>query len=166
MHIARLLRLLHAFEDSFLVLLLSTMITLAFTQIILRNFFDSGLSWIAPALRLLVLWVGLVGAMIATRQEHHIAIDILMRSVRLPERLKQTAQIFVELFTSLVTGIITYHAVRMVIMDREAQSIAFAGIPIWICELIIPAAFAIIALRYLLFALSHARQLFTPRVSL
>lgn len=165
MHFAKLLRLLHALEDSFLVLLLSTMITLAFTQIILRNFFDSGLSWISPALRLLVLWVGMVGAMIATREEHHICIDVLTRSVRLPERLKQTLQIIVELFTSLVTGIITYHAARMVIMDREEAGIAFADMPLWFCELIIPLAFGVIALRYCIFALRHARQLFAAQAA-
>jgi TRAP-type C4-dicarboxylate transport system permease small subunit len=52
---------LHRAEDALLVVLLSTMIVLAGTQIILRNFLDSGFVWIDPLLRVLVLWLGLLG---------------------------------------------------------------------------------------------------------
>jgi len=49
-------------EDGILVVLLSVMILVAAAQILLRNFFDIGLSWGDQALRILVLWVGLMGA--------------------------------------------------------------------------------------------------------
>ena len=68
---------LHRAEDALLVLLLSAMIVLAATQIMLRNFFDSGFVWIDPLLRVLVLWLGLIGATVATRNNRHIRIDLL-----------------------------------------------------------------------------------------
>jgi tripartite ATP-independent transporter DctM subunit len=58
---------LHRAEDALLVVLLSTMIVLAGTQIILRNFLDSGFVWIDPLLRVLVLWLGLLGASVTCR---------------------------------------------------------------------------------------------------
>ncbi len=70
---------LHRAEDALLVLLLSTMIVLASTQILLRNLFDSGFVWIDPLLRVLVLWLGLIGATVATRNNRHIRIDLLTR---------------------------------------------------------------------------------------
>ena len=70
---------LHRAEDGLLVLLLSSMIVLAGTQIFLRNFFDSGFVWIDPLLRILVLWLGLIGATVAARHNKHIRIDLLSR---------------------------------------------------------------------------------------
>lgn len=155
--IACLLRLTRTVEDSFLAILLTAMICLAGAQIVLRNFFESGLSWANPLLRLLVLWVGLAGAMVATREDHHISIDVLIRS--LPLRVKLTVRVFVDIFSATVTAVIAYHAARMVQMDMEAEVIAFAEVPAWVCELIIPLAFGVIALRYAIYALIHTGQL-------
>jgi len=66
-------------EDGLLVLLLVSMIVIASVQILLRNVFDAGFSWGDPLLRIMVLWVGLLGAMIATRNNNHISIDVLSR---------------------------------------------------------------------------------------
>ena len=70
---------LHRFEDALLVILLSAMIALAGTQILLRNLLDTGFVWIDPMLRVLVLWLGLIGATVATRNDKHIQIDVLTR---------------------------------------------------------------------------------------
>ncbi len=72
-------RFLHRLEDSLLVILLTTLILLASTQIFLRNLFDTGLVWIDPLLRVMVLWLGLLGAAVAAREHKHIQIDILTR---------------------------------------------------------------------------------------
>ena len=53
-------------EDALLVLLLSAMIGVAAAQVFLRNFFDSGLYWGDSAVRVMVLWVAMIGAMLAT----------------------------------------------------------------------------------------------------
>ena len=68
---------LHRAEDGLLALLLSVMIVLAGTQILMRNLFDSGFVWIDPLLRVGVLWLGLIGATVATRNNKHIRIDLL-----------------------------------------------------------------------------------------
>lgn len=159
--VARFFRITHLLEDSFLICLLGAMIFLALTQIVLRNIFDNGLDWIDPLLRLLVLWVGMAGAMVATREDHHISIDVFTRIMS--TRVQQAVRVFIDVFTCLVASIVSYHAVRLVLMDQEAESIAFASVPSWVCELILPLAFTVIALRYLIFAVIHAKQLLSTK---
>jgi TRAP-type C4-dicarboxylate transport system permease small subunit len=66
-------------EQILLVILLSSMILIAFLQIVLRNFFATGLSWGDPLVRNLVLWIGFIGATLATREGKHINIDLVSR---------------------------------------------------------------------------------------
>ena len=159
----RLIRLTHALEDSFLVILLTSLIGLAVMQILLRNFFDSGLSWADPLLRILVLWVGLAGAMVATRYQQHIAINFLTRL--LPEHLKLVAQIFTDLFAGTTAAIIAYHGGRFVVMDFASQTFAFAEIPSWWCELIFPFAFAVISLRFFINSVQLLQKLLPGKES-
>ena len=70
---------LYLFENSLLILILSVMVFMAFLQVVLRNLFHSGILWGDIFLRHLVLWVGFIGASLATRSERHINIDILTR---------------------------------------------------------------------------------------
>lgn len=144
-----LTRLASAFrkvEDYILVGLLLTMIFMAVLQIALRNIFDSGIVWGDALVRVLVLWLGLIGAMAASRTDNHISIDVVSRY--LPAALKRYTRILVYLFTLAVTGLMTFHAARFVAMEKADGMIAFANVPAWICEAIIPAAFGIITIRY------------------
>ena len=52
-------------ETAILVLLLTAMMLLASSQIALRNFFASGFAWADEALRLMVLWLAMIGAVAA-----------------------------------------------------------------------------------------------------
>ncbi|MBK6758569.1 MAG: hypothetical protein IPG70_13625 [Moraxellaceae bacterium] len=63
--IQRVLYVVHRLEDSILVALLLAMIVLAVTQIALRNGFDTGITWADALLRVMVLWIALLGAMVA-----------------------------------------------------------------------------------------------------
>ena len=149
----RLARSIAAIEDGLLVFLLAAMIGLAGSQVLLRNLWDAGLFWADPLLRVSVLWVGLLGAMAATRDDNHITVDIL--SHVLTERARSAGRVITDLFTSAVCGLLAYHGARMVRMDYEAGLIAFAAVPAWACELIIPIGFGIIAVRFLLSSLDH-----------
>lgn len=148
-------------EDGILVTLLSVMLSTAVLQIFLRNLFESGLSWADPMLRILVLWVGMVGAILASRENNHISMNILTHF--LPAKVKRAVKVLVDIFTSLVSAIIAYHSFKFVLSEYQVGTIAFASVPSWLCESIIPAAFTIIALRYLIFALWHSRMVVPAR---
>jgi len=149
----RLIFILQKLEDTLLVTLLLVMIFMAVLQIILRNFFDAGIVWADPLVRVLVLWIGLIGAMAASRTGNHISIDVISRY--LPAKVKQYTSLGVYLFTAGITGLMTWHSLRFVAMERADNIIAFANVPAWICEAIIPGAFGIICIRYTLFFINR-----------
>jgi len=153
--VSRLLRATALFEDALLVLILAAMVGLAATQIILRNLFDSAILWADPMLRVGVLWVGMIGAMVATRGDKQISVDAVSRF--LPSRWKARVRVITDLFTAVVSAVVAWSAFRLVVDDRTAGGTAVAFVPLWIFETILPVAFAVIALRYLLFAIKHLR---------
>ncbi len=153
--IDRLRRGLHLTENGLLVVAVLTMVILAALQIVLRNLLDSGQIWIEPLLRSLVLWIGLLGAVTASRDGSHIAIDILTRA--LPDRWRRSMQAAACVFTTLVCGAIAWHGVRYVLLEYEFAGTAFAGVPTWAVVTILPLAFALIGLRYALFAVAFLR---------
>lgn len=150
--LARLLRVVHAVEDAILVALLLTMVGVAVMQIVLRNGFDGGFLWAESFLRVLVLWIGLAGAMAASREHRHISIDILGRF--LPPRAEKVAVMFTALFTAGIAGALAWYSLDFVKVEYENPSMAFGQVPTWVCESIMPVAFTVIGLRYLLLALT------------
>jgi TRAP-type C4-dicarboxylate transport system permease small subunit len=154
-------RVLRWFEDALLVLILTVLVVLSGAQIVARNVFESGMIWADPALRVLVLWVGLVGAMVAARDDRQITVDAVTRLVG--ERWRLGIRVLTDLFTAVVCVAVAWHSVRLVLEDRAAGLTAFGGIPVWVCEVVLPLAFAVIGLRYLLFAVGHARRLAAGR---
>ncbi len=132
------------------------MIIMAAVQIILRNVFDSGLLWADPMLRVSVLWVGMLGAMAATRDDRQISVDALSRF--LPSLWKARVRVLTDIFTALVAGFFSWHAGRLVIEDFASGMTAFASVPVWVCELILPFAMGIIGIRYAIYAWKHFRE--------
>jgi len=142
----RLGGILAAIEDSILVFLLATMVVFAGTQILLRNLWDTSIGWGDPLLRVTVMWIALLGAMAATRDDNHITIDLVSRLVK--GRAAALTRIITGLVSSLVCTVLAWHGMRFVLFEREAQAIAFAFVPAWVCQLIIPVGFGIMALRF------------------
>ncbi|MDP7144894.1 MAG: TRAP transporter small permease subunit [Pseudomonadales bacterium] len=141
-------RVIHLIEDSALVISLLTMMTVAVVQIALRNFFDSGMFWADSFVRILVLWVALLGAMVATRENNHIKIDVLSRY--LPEHIDRHLSAVVGVVASVVCAVVAWYCAQFVLLESEDPSMAFAQVPHWVCELILPFAFAVMSLRFLL----------------
>jgi TRAP-type C4-dicarboxylate transport system permease small subunit len=152
---SRLIRLAAVVEDALLVAILATMIVLSGAQIMLRNLFDTGLLWADPGLRVMVLWVGMIGAMVATRFDKQISVDAVSRF--LSPLWRARAGVVTDLFTAVVSAMVAWHALRLVLDDKAAGSTVFASVPVWVCESVLPLAFGMIAIRYLLYAVVHGR---------
>lgn len=133
-------------EELILSLLLSAMIVLSCLQIILRQFFDSGLPWADPLLRYLVVWGGFLGAVLAVSMGKHISLDIL--SNFLSTNIKRSANIVSHLFSAIVCGFLTYASWLFILSEIQFGSTPFLTIPSWCWNLIFPLAFAVMTLRY------------------
>ena len=134
------------FENSLLVLVLSGMIILATAQILLRNVTGAGFAWADEALRLMVLWVAMLGAVAASREYRQISIDVLSRY--LPERSKAWVAALVDLFTSCVAAVLTWYSFQFVSDSYEYQDVLLGDQPAWIFQSILPLAFALMTYRY------------------
>lgn len=142
---------LHRLEDTVLAGLLLTMIGMAVAQIVLRDGFHAGKEWMDPLLRILVLWIALWGAVVGSREQRHVSIDLLGRF--LPPLPRRLARVLTNLFVAAVCGALAWFCYTAVQVEQEAPTIAFATVPTWVCELIMPVGFSIISLRYAIHAL-------------
>jgi TRAP-type C4-dicarboxylate transport system permease small subunit len=135
-------------ENWLLAALVLVLVGLAGAQIILRNFFDTGLSWADPLLRALVLWTGMLGALTAVRDDKHIALDVLQRF--LAPQAQRIARVFTLGFTAALCAAMAWFSVDLVKIDLGSGSNAFAGVPSWLVETILPAGFGLMGLRFAL----------------
>lgn len=161
----RSLRWLHGFEDLLLAGLLLGMILLAASQILLRNFFDWNFSWGDPLVRVLVLWVGMLGAMAASRRtdkggNRHISIDVL--SPLLAGRRLHAANCLTALFTAAVCGLLAWHCGRFVYEEMQFGATGVGGVPLWWFQSVLPLGFGVMTLRFALSALLGAANVINP----
>ena len=144
---AGLERLGRGLENLLLCAFLLVMVALAVWQIVARNFFDGGFLWADEFLKLLLLWLGLAGAVVASGEGKQIKIDVLSRF--LPERFAALSELVTALFTTVVCALCAWHAGRFVLMERDFGSTLLGQVPAWIFQAVIPLAFGLIAARYL-----------------
>jgi TRAP-type C4-dicarboxylate transport system permease small subunit len=147
-------------EDALLVLVLSGMILLAASQILLRNLFDIGFIWGDEALRLMVLWLAVAGAVAASRNDKHINIDVLDRFLR--GRVKSLKDVLVHGFTSAICGVVAWHSLLFVRTSHEYGDVLLGGVPAWLPQAILPLGFGLITYRYALFVVRDLRRLRRP----
>jgi TRAP-type C4-dicarboxylate transport system permease small subunit len=152
--LARLIRLVTWLENGLLIALLALMVSLAGAQIVFRNLLDMSILGVDQWLRLLVLWVALLGAVAASREGKHIRVDVLSRWF--PGRVRAGAQALTDVFTIGVCLLLAWQAWRFI--QAETGIKAFGALPGWVAELILPVAFTLIALRYTLLLAHHVRQ--------
>ena len=145
-------------ENIVLVTVLSSMILLAVSQIVLREVFDSGIIWADQLVRLIVLWLAMMGAIAACREDRHIRIDAL--SHLFPDSVVSGIRIVVDLFAAGVCAVIAWHAYRYLQLEIEFEDTVLINTPAWIVHVIIPASFAVFSYRFLVSVLKRLIGLF------
>jgi TRAP-type C4-dicarboxylate transport system permease small subunit len=133
-------------EQILITILLTMMILMAFSQIVLRNFFDTGISWGDSLVRYLVVWVGFIGAAIATREGKHLNIDVVSRW--LTEAGSNYIHLISHFFSAAICGLLTLAAIRFIRFEAQMGGTAFFKLPVWVPEIIIPVTFGLMTLRF------------------
>ena len=144
-------------EVAVVALLLFSLIFFGCLQIVLRNFFHSGIVWADPLMRHVVLWLGCFGGMMATSKMRHINIDVLTRV--LPERFQGARDRIVNLVTALATSVLGFAALKLVIDERAFGETDFLGIGVWQLQTILPIAFFVISYRSLVHVMSPRKEI-------
>ena len=135
-------------EKFLIVALLIVMILMAFSQIVLRNFFNTGIDWGDSLIRYLVVWVGFIGAAIAAKEDKHITIDVLSRWIT--GAGENTIQAISHFSSAAICGLLTWAGIKFIWFEAQMGGTAFFNLPVWVPELIIPITFGLMTLRYTL----------------
>jgi C4-dicarboxylate transporter DctQ subunit len=133
-------------EQTLLVTFLGFIIFVAFVQIILRNVFATGLDWGDSLARNLVLWIGFIGATLATKEGKHINIEVVSRW--LPSLGRNIVTRIIHLFSFFVCGGLTYAALKFIKNEVQMGNRTFLELPAWVPELILPVTFILMTFRF------------------
>lgn len=152
----RLDRWLAGLERAAVVLLFTALLGLGLLQVVWRNLLASGMFWADELLQHMVLWLGFLGASLATREQRHLNIDLLTRL--LPARWQPRLVLLVDLTACLICVLLTQAAWTFVRSEMTAGTILTFGVPVWLAQSIIPLGFFIIALRFALHFLETLLQ--------
>lgn len=149
----RLDRVGQLLENIALVAMLGGMIILAFGQIVLREVFETGFVWADELIKLMVLWLAMIGAVAASRDDRHIRIDVL--SQVLPDGVTRFSRALVDVFAAVVSAVVAWQAWRYLQLEIEFEDQVLIDTPAWIAHVIVPLAFALISYRFALLGLGR-----------
>ncbi len=142
---------LHTIEKCLVIAFVFSMVLLSFLQVTLRLFFHSGIVWMDPLLRHMVLWSGLLGSAMAARFSRHFALDIAHKII--PEKIKKIVFTTMNLFTATISLFLFWAAMKFLRDESAAESIAFhigkTAVNAALAESILPAVFLLIAFHFL-----------------
>lgn len=142
-------------ESALLVALLGAMIGVAVYQVLARNLFGAGLTWGDPMVRVALLWVTMVGGMVASASDQHIRIDLVARFLK-PVTARRLGRV-TSAFAAAVCFALAWFSVTLIVWDYRDGTTGFGPVPAWVCELVIPVGAAVMGLRYLLRAVAVNR---------
>lgn len=137
---------LYRFQKNALVWMFFALLLLASAQVLLRVFFKSGIENADSVTRFLVLWIGFLGASLATYKNRHINIDVLSQFVNLKGNRLVGAIVSGSAF---VVCIFFLKASISFIIDEFSYATTLMGIPVWVLELALPVTFLFMSLRFL-----------------
>lgn len=143
-------------EDALVCALLLVMVVVAAIPIVHRVAeLQWNMMWADPLQKHLVLWIALLGAALATKDRHHINIDVLGRLLR--GRAKSGSQALTNLFSAAVCAMLAYACAAFVQAERDSfihGSFASSGtlfwkVAAWHAQAVMPFAFGLMACRFL-----------------
>ncbi len=129
-----------------IIFILSVMILMAFGQVVLRNIFHTGIEWGDVFLRHLVLWLGFLGAAIATGEGRHLKIEFINKLAT--EGQRKVLYIITNFFAAGVCYFLMKAAISFVQFEIESGSTLILNLPTTYFIIIIPVGYGILAFRF------------------
>lgn len=100
----------------------------------------------ADYLQQLVLWLAFLGGLVATREHRHLSLSTA--ELFGEGRVRQFGRVLAAAVSAATVAILTYAAVGLVLANREEGRKLMGGVPVWLLELVMPAALGLMALRF------------------
>jgi TRAP-type C4-dicarboxylate transport system permease small subunit len=149
-------------ENTALVVLLGTMIGVSVFQIINRQLLDGSfsLSWADELVKIIVLWLAMVGSIAAARDNRHIRIDLITHVLSGP--VVAWSKVIVDLFAAAICAVIGWHAYRLIREEMGWGDTIFTDVPLWLLHAIVPLAFLLLSYQFLLRTARLLLKIFSP----
>jgi tripartite ATP-independent transporter DctM subunit len=143
----RLLKVVHAVENSFspVLLVLATLILAA--DIVARLLGVSALRASTDYVRHLVLWISFAGAMITTREKSHLSMSLGVE--RMPGRMKRAVETGTSFVAVAVCTALAAASLSFVLSGFDPTD-TVGVIPIQAAAFVMPVGFAVIVIRFIL----------------
>jgi TRAP-type C4-dicarboxylate transport system permease small subunit len=146
-----MLRLLSLLPEGVGIALMAALAVLLFLQVLLRYFFNAPLAWSDDIIRIMFVWVSLLGAAIAWKRRAHLHIAII--GERLPHRWRRLLPLLASVVAAAVSAALMVQG-WIGTQQNMRQLLPITGIPVGWLYLALPVSAALI----LLYSLQHLRE--------
>ena len=150
----------HRLLSLLIAALLLAMVILSSLQIALRNFWESGILWIDPLLRHLVLLLAFIGALAATGAKRHVQINVLGRLLR--GGWSRVGGAAVALLGMAICLALARASLDLLAEEIPMAEVAFLGVPTSTVIGVFPVSFLGMALRMALLVFEEAAGIAPP----
>ena len=150
-------------ENVALLVLLGTMIGVSVFQILNRQLLGGAfsLAWADELVKMIVLWLAMVGSIAACRDNKHIRIDLVTHI--LSGTIVSWIKVVVDLFAAGVCAVIAWQAWRLIGEERTWGDVILGDVPLWLAHAIVPLAFALVSYRFLVRVFGLLHDIFGPQ---
>ncbi len=142
----KLVRAARVAEDGICGAALLLMGALPVAELLLRTVAGTGIPGVSDYVQHLTLWVGFLGAMVAAREKRHLSLSTGMEF--LPKAWRARAGVFSAAVSTAVACGLAWASFELMRLEQENPNAIAGWIPRWIGMTVLPAAFAVIAARF------------------
>jgi tripartite ATP-independent transporter DctM subunit len=121
------------------------MIIIPTAQTLSRRFFGTEIPNASVIVQHLTLWVGFLGAFLATAAGRHLALST---SEAIPKAFRPAAGFITRTMASAVSALMAYASLKVVQADWGSERTLFFNIPVSWSEAVMPIAFGLMAVRF------------------
>ncbi|MFJ7938797.1 TRAP transporter small permease [Peribacillus sp. NPDC096622] len=106
---------------------LAIMVVLVFGNVVLRYFFNSGITWSEEMSRYLFIWLTFLGAIGTFKNKEHLGVDMVIK--RLPNKMKKVVLVISDLMMLFVLILILDGSWKMTLINIDSTAPA-TGMPL------------------------------------
>lgn len=145
--------------DYFTGILTGLMVFFVFLNVILRTFFNSGLTWSEELARYLFVFVTYIGAISAMRVNGHLGVDTLIS--RMKPQVQMVMYIVSQSLIAFLMGVLIAGTQKMVLqnMDSRTAALGISYAALYFVGFITGAAIAAMAIRNIIYAIRHREEI-------
>jgi TRAP-type C4-dicarboxylate transport system permease small subunit len=142
-------RMVNRVFHAIIAICLSCMSIFVFANVILRYFFNSGLTWAEEASRYLFIWLIFLGAIVAFRENAHLGVDTLVRMLSVINRRR--VLIFNNLLLVVVMGLCVHGTWELTLLtvDQVSASLRIPLACVYVSGFVCSTGMVLIALNNL-----------------